>query len=60
MEQKQKKEFLGWANGWKETPEIVKECNAQKHKTREGGIGNCLHEVTCDICGYYYKYDSGD
>ncbi len=48
---------LGYANGWKETPEIVKECR-EKHKQRSRTIGNCLHEYYCDKCGYVYKVDS--
>lgn len=51
---------LGWANGWKEEPEIVRECQKQGHETRQishdwYGLHN---ECICDICKYIYHYDS--
>ena len=48
---------LGWANGWAETPEIVKNCT---HQQTEVNLGSCVHQVTCVECGFTYKYDSGD
>ena len=48
---------LGTANGWEETPEIVKACT---HDTEEKTISNCLHVITCKVCGYTYMVDSGD
>lgn len=52
---------LGWANGWKETPQIVKKCREEKHKVvnldRSGNRG-LHHEVKCTICKYIYHYDS--
>lgn len=48
---------LGWANGWAETPEIVKNCT---HQQTEVNLGSCVHQVTCVKCGFTYKYDSGD
>jgi len=57
---------LGWQNGWKEVPEIVKRCNeackaGEKHEITESrGPWNCTHVVTCKTCQYVYKYDSGD
>lgn len=50
----------GLANGWKETPEQIRKCLSKKHQKRERIIGKCLHEVWCPLCGYSYKYDSGD
>ena len=53
---------LGWANGWKETPEIVKRCRALGHKTidtnRDPTWHGLTNEVRCDECGYVYRYDS--
>jgi len=54
---------LGWANGWKETPEIIKKCKELKHETINKDVssrpGRGLHNTTrCDICGYIYHYDS--
>ena len=47
----------GYANGWKEIPEKVKNCI---HVRAEERIGKCLTKVTCHTCGYEYKIDSGD
>lgn len=56
---------LGWANGWKEKPAIVKRCQEQlghrpQEFTPDAGIPyKCFtHYVRCDICGYRYKVDS--
>ena len=49
---------LGWANGWGETPDIIKKCREAKHKTEEMTPRMFDHVVRCDICGYVYKYDS--
>jgi hypothetical protein len=51
---------LGYANGWGETPEIVKKCWEQDHEREGGNIGRCLSETICRICGYKYKIDSSD
>ena len=48
---------LGYANGWGDTPEIVKNC---PHQQTEIHLGSCVHQVTCVECGFTYKYDSGD
>jgi len=50
----------GWANGWSEEPQIIKDCRKAGHKTRDFchdhyGIHN---EVRCEICKYIYHYDS--
>lgn len=52
--------YLGYANGWKEKPEEVIKCKELGHKKEYKTIGNCLQEVRCDICGYFYRVDSGD
>jgi len=51
---------LGWANSWKETPEIVKKCEELKHeiKRTSGNMRGTDNTVRCDICRYVYKYDS--
>jgi hypothetical protein len=46
---------LGYANGWKEDPEIVKKC---QHVKEVKNIGNHLIEFRCEICGYKFKVDS--
>lgn len=57
---------LDWANGWGETPEIVRKCQeargrGEKHDVREGnGPWSCTHVVECHTCKYKYMYDSGD
>ena len=57
-------EDLGWANNWRETPEIVKKCRALKHSRTDKDVGpphrGLEHVVTCEICGYVYRYDSSD
>lgn len=53
---------FGWANGWHEDPELVKQCQLTGHKTIEINKDPTHHgletEVRCDICGYVYRYDS--
>lgn len=55
---------LGWANGWSDDPEIVKECKAKGHEVSDesdapGVRYKCfVHTVRCYECGYQYKYDS--
>lgn len=55
---------LGYANGWIETPEIVKKCREQnndfKHIGYRRAIGRCLNEYGCERCGYKYLIDSSD
>jgi len=54
--------YLGWANGWKDTPEIVRRCREMKHKRQEYHLGRTpmdhTHLITCEDCGYWYKVDS--
>ncbi len=47
---------LGTANGWTETPEIVKNC---KHNRIESGP-ECNIKVVCDICNYIFWKDCSD
>lgn len=61
---KPKVQQLGWANGWKETPQIVLDCRAAGHRRSDVDVGprnrGLDHVVRCDICGYVYHYDSSD
>jgi hypothetical protein len=43
---------LGWANGWGETPAIVKAC---AHKQVEVSLGSCLSQISCLECGFTYR-----
>lgn len=51
---------LGFANGWKNTPEIVKVCKELGHIQYEYNAGRCLHEYGCGACKYKYFVDSSD
>lgn len=51
---------IGMANGWTETPELVKRCANKMHPVTKLNLGRCLTEVRCDICRYVYKVDSSD
>jgi len=55
---------LGWANGWAEDPQIVKQCKELGHTPRTYNLDPTMHgldhEVICAKCGYMYHYDSSD
>jgi hypothetical protein len=57
--------YLDWANGWSKTPEIRRKCLNLGHNCSDvsdapGVPYKCSdHTVTCEICGYYFKYNSG-
>ena len=51
---------LGTANGWIETPDLIKHCVEKKHSPKQTGVGKCLTEVKCGICMYKYLIDSSD
>jgi len=51
---------LGYANGWKETPEIVRNCKQQGHIQYSQNVGKCLTEYGCGACHYKYLVDSSD
>ena len=51
---------FGTANGWLETPELVKRCVAKKHSPKQTGVGRCMTEVKCGLCKYKYLIDSSD
>ena len=48
---------LGWANGWGATPPEVDAC---RHRVTEVSLGCGVTQVTCLICRYTYRVDSGD
>ena len=54
--------YFGWANSWREDPPEVKKCRELNHRTNRISYSNRgLHNtVSCDICKYYYNYDSSD
>jgi hypothetical protein len=54
--------FLGWENGWSKSPPELLLCKEAKHQRRHSFRGNRGHDntVSCDICRYYFKYDSSD
>ena len=49
---------LGYANSWREKPDIVKKCAKLKHTRNAERIGRCLTVVTCEKCNYEYTVDS--
>ncbi len=49
---------LGCANGWKEDPQIVKDCKHGYPQKKDKGDTFCWHEVVCHECKYTYSYDS--
>lgn len=49
---------LGYANGWAETPAIVKNCERMAHGWVTRQIGRCEREHSCPICNYRFKVDS--
>jgi hypothetical protein len=51
---------LGYANGWKETPDIVKKCEAKNHKLESKKVGRGVTEYICHKCKYVYFVDSTD
>lgn len=57
MDEKDKIINLGYANGWKETPELVANCDHNPRYEKDYAF-SCVTHVTCDECGYTYKIDS--
>ena len=57
-------ENLGYANGWQDTPEIVKKRElrdaGEKHQIWSRNEGRCLNAYGCETCGYEYRVDSSD
>ena len=55
---------LGWANGWKDDPELVTNCRKLNHAEKSKNLDHSHHGLDtlywCDICGYEYHVDSSD
>ena len=53
---------LGWENAWDKTPQELIDCKKLNHPRRRYAHDRRGFEntVQCDICKYYYKYDSSD
>ena len=53
---------LGWENAWNKTPQELIDCKKLNHTRRRYAHDRRGFEntVQCDICKYYYKYDSSD
>lgn len=51
---------LGYANGWKNTPDIIKKCKAKGHVREYKNVGRGVTEYSCPICKYKYSIDSTD
>lgn len=50
----------GYANGWTETPERVKEAEEAHAKWEEISIGRCITEYVCREYKVRYRVDSSD
>lgn len=51
---------LGYANGWKEKPPIVKEAEAKGYRLTATTEGHCLTRYECSELDFYYFVDSSD
>lgn len=58
---------LGWHNDERKQPVIDMaraSCQALKHEVKDIDVGpqyrGMEHVVTCELCGYVYRYDSSD
>lgn len=52
---------LGYQNGWKETPELVKDCHHKEDIVVTYLNSRHTHkQICCSICMYIYYVDSGD
>ena len=50
---------LGFANGWRSAPEIVKECRKKSHSLKwEQSQRRGISYYWCNRCGYIYYVDS--
>jgi hypothetical protein len=49
---------FGFANGWQEVPELIKECRSKGHIVYKINDGRCITKRWCDICQYQYFVDS--
>jgi len=53
---------LGFSNGWREVPQIVKDCRKKDHTIEvvPEEQFRCVNIVRCHICNYEYRIDSSD
>ena len=51
---------FGFSNGWKHTPVKIMICKYRDHKIITEKISRCETKITCKICDYEYRIDSGD
>ncbi len=51
--------FLGWANGWGDRPEILKQCTHRMANVQHDRRGT-ENTLFCTTCKIYFKYDSSD
>jgi transcription elongation factor Elf1 len=53
---------LGYANSWQgeKELEIIHNCRMKGHERETTKISRNAEEISCKICGYRYKIDSGD
>lgn len=60
MESKKELEWVdyGYANGWDEDPERVKEAREKGYREVKTKIGDCLYERVCEELRYKYKVDT--
>lgn len=51
---------FGYCNGWKRTPKLVSVCRGKNHPRKYEQDGKCVEKISCPICLYQYRIDSGD
>ena len=51
---------IGFANGWKEEPELYREAVAKGYKLKAEEVGRCLRKYVCEELGFYFYIDSSD
>ena len=52
--------YLGYANGWSETPQEVREANRNGYKFYQKETGRCETTYYCPEGGFYFRVDSSD
>ena len=51
---------LGFANGWTEVPEIVREAEEKGYEIERVRMGNCVTRCVCRELNFFYSIDSSD
>lgn len=56
------KKDLGFSNGWREIPDIVKKCRRKDHtiEVSPDRQSRYVNIVRCPFCDYEYRIDSSD